>query len=103
MKNKKKFVDEHNKTEDHTEKMNQYCVLTDEDTRVDFIKKHRDEYVAHMKEMKIKISDERKDSIRDRLAEMKAFKTELRERISDMTDEEKQHLREDFIEKAKDM
>jgi len=65
MKNKKKFVDERDKTEDHTEKMNQYYVLTDEYTRVDFIKKHRDEYVAHMKEMKIIISDERKDSIRD--------------------------------------
>lgn len=188
---KKMFVDEHDKTEDHVEKMNQYCALTDEIDRMDFIKEHRDEYVAHMKgqmmdkihdfdemsdmaetrmsdvakdklrenkvkmseksdrlkamiidkrdisdekqdeirtkyiekhgdlnkkkselkmkfnehmkEMRIKISDERKASIHDRLAEMKAFKAELRERTSDMTDEEKQQLREDFIEKAKDI
>ena len=188
---KKKFVDEHDKIADHAENMNQYCVLADEAAKVDFIKKHRDEYIAHMKdqmmdkrhdfdkmsdmakyrmsdvakdklyenkvkmseksdrlkamimdkrdisdekqdeirmkylekhvdldkkkselkmkfneymkEMKIKISDERKASIHDRLAEMKAFKTELREHASDMTNEEKQQLREDFIEKAKDM
>jgi len=227
---KKIFVAEHDKAEDHVEKMNHYCVLTDETDRMDFIKEHRDEYIAHMKdqmmdkmsdhldydgfcaltdaelatktfdadfveraskwcemtpderddykekhhdemydkvhdkimdkvrekisdksdhlkamimdkrdisderrdeirmkyiekhgdldekkselkmkfkehmkEMRIKISDERKASIHDRLAEMKAFKAELRERASDMTDEEKQQLREDFIEKAKDM
>jgi len=57
----------------------------------------------HMKEMRIKISDEKKASIHDRLLEMKAFKAELRERASDMTDEEKQQLRENFIEKAKEM
>jgi len=57
----------------------------------------------HMKSMKIKISDERKSEIKNRLAEMKAFKAELRERSSDMTDEEKQQLREEFIDKAKDM
>jgi len=219
---KKIFVKEHDKAEDHVEKMNQYCELTDETKRMDFIKEHIDEYFVHMKdrminkmsdhmdydrfcnltdaelatstfdvkfvemaskwcemtpderddymeehhdemedkirekisdksahlkamimdkrdisderrdeirmkyiekhgdldekkselkmkfkehmkEMRIKISDERKASIHDRLAEMKAFKAELRERASDMTDEEKQQLREDFIEKAKDM
>ncbi len=57
----------------------------------------------HMKSMKHKISDERKSDIHDRLAEMKAFKAELREKSSEMTDEEKQQLREEFIEKAKDM
>ncbi|MFQ5496681.1 MAG: ABC transporter substrate-binding protein [Nitrosopumilus sp.] len=57
----------------------------------------------HMKAMKIKMSDERRSEIHDRLADMKAFKAELRERASDMTDEEKQQLREEFIEKAKDM
>ena len=233
---KRAFVAEHDKAEDHVEKMNQYCVLTDETDRMNFIKEHRDEYIAqmdkqmmdnmsdhmdydqlctlsetdraseitdvakldrisawcqmtpderedylkehhddkihdfdgmsdmakdklhenkikmsdksdrlkamimdkrdisderqdeirmkyiekhgdldekksalkmkfkeYMKEMRVKISDERKASIHDRLAEMKAFKAELRERASDMTDEEKQQLREDFIEKAKDM
>ena len=53
--------------------------------------------------MKHKISDERKSDIHDRLAEMKAFMAELRERSSELTDEEKQQFREDFIEKAKDM
>ena len=57
----------------------------------------------HMKAMKIKMSDERRSEIHDRLADMKAFKAELRERASDMTDDEKQQLREKFIEKAKDM
>ena len=57
----------------------------------------------HMKTMKHKISDERKSDIHDRLAEMKAFKAELRERSSDLTDEEKQQFRENFIEKAKDV
>jgi len=57
----------------------------------------------HMKSMKIKISDERKSEIKDRLAEMKAFKAELRQRASEMTDEEKQQLREEFIDKARDM
>ncbi|MEK0320457.1 MAG: ABC transporter substrate-binding protein, partial [Nitrosopumilus sp.] len=33
----------------------------------------------------------------------KAFKADLRERASDMTDEEKQELRAEFIEKAKDI
>jgi hypothetical protein len=34
---------------------------------------------------------------------MKAFKAELREKSSELTDEQKQQLREEFIEKAKDM
>ena len=53
----------------------------------------------HLKMM----SDERKSEIHDRLMEMKAFKKELRDRDSDLSDEEKQQLRADFIEKAKDM
>jgi hypothetical protein len=57
----------------------------------------------HMRTMKIEMSDERKSSIHDRVAEMKAFKADLRERSSELTDEEKQQLREEFIEKAKDM
>ena len=57
----------------------------------------------HMRTMKIEMSDERKSSIHDRVAEMKAFKVDLRERSSELTDEEKQQLREEFIEKAKDM
>ncbi|MEK0368987.1 MAG: ABC transporter substrate-binding protein, partial [Nitrosopumilus sp.] len=47
--------------------------------------------------------DERKTAIQDRVAEMKAFKIDLRERSSELSDEEKQELRADFIDKAKDM
>ncbi len=232
---KKAFVEEHDKAEDHVDKMNKYCTL-DEDGRIDFIEEHKDEYKAHMKKqmhdkydhldyerlcslssdelaleitdaskldrisnwcemtpeeredykrehhdnkmhdfdgmsdkakhhmsdvakaklsenserlksmimdkrdisderrdeirmkyeekhgdlderklklkmkfenhmstMKIKMSDERKSLIHDRVSEMKAFKAELRERASDMTDEEKQQLREEFIDKAKEI
>jgi len=53
--------------------------------------------------MKIEMSDERKSEIKDRVAEMKAFKMELRERSSELSDEEKQELRAEFIEKAKDI
>jgi len=61
------------------------------------------EYKKHMLKMKFKMSDERKSDVHDRVYEMKAFKADLRERSSELTDEEKQQLREEFIEKAKDM
>jgi hypothetical protein len=57
----------------------------------------------HMATIKIEISEERKSAIQDRVAEMKAFKMELRENSSVLTDEEKQELRAEFIEKAKDI
>ena len=60
-------------------------------------------FQEHMSSKTIKISDEHKSAIHDRVAEMKAFKTELRERSANMTDEEKQQLREEFIEKAKEI
>ncbi len=56
----------------------------------------------HMAKIEIKITDERKSVIHDRVAEMKAFKVELRE-SSELTDEEKQVLRAEFIERAKDL
>ena len=85
-----------------------------EEIKMKYIEKHGDlseekkselktKFKDHMKTMKHKISDERKSDIHDRLAEMKAFKAELRERSSELTDEEKQQLREEFVEKAKDM
>ena len=85
-----------------------------DEIKMKYIEKHGDltdkkkselkmKFKDHMKHMKHNLSDERKSEIHDRLAEMKAFKAELRERSSDMTDEEKQELREEFIEKAKDM
>jgi len=57
----------------------------------------------HMALMNIEMSDERKSAIHDRVAEIKAFKADLRERSSELSDEEKQELRAEFIEKAKDM
>ena len=55
----------------------------------------------HMSSMSGKLTDEQKADIKARHAEMKALKAELRE--STLTDEEKQELRAEFIEKAKDM
>ena len=75
-----------------------YGELTDE--RKSELKMKFKEYMVSKR---INMSDERKSEIHDRIAEMKAFKAELRERASNMTDEEKQELREEFIEKAKDM
>jgi len=60
-------------------------------------------YKDHMLKMKFKMSDERKSDVHDRLAEMKAYKAELREKSSELSEPEKQQLREEFIEKAKDM
>ena len=57
----------------------------------------------HMAEMKIKMSEERKSAILDRVAEMKEFKMEMRENTSNLTDEEKQELRAEFVEKAKEI
>lgn len=57
----------------------------------------------HMKMMKPHMTDERKAEIHDRLAEMRTFKAELRDKSSDLTDEQKQELRAEFIEKAKDL
>ncbi|HEY5735807.1 MAG TPA: ABC transporter substrate-binding protein [Nitrosopumilus sp.] len=84
-----------------------------EEIRMKYEEKHGDlderkselkmKFKNHMTSMKINMSDERKSTIHDRVAEMKAFKSELRERSSELTDEEKQQLREEFIEKAKDM
>ncbi len=60
-------------------------------------------YKKHMSSVKSSMSDERRLMIHDRIAEMKAFKADLRANSADMTDKQKQELREEFIEKAKDM
>ena len=57
----------------------------------------------HMSSMQSKLTDEQKADIKARHAEMKALKSELREKSSTLTDEEKQELRAEFIEKAKSM
>ena len=85
-----------------------------EEIKMKYIEKHGEltderkselkmKFKEHMASKRINISDERKSEIQDRIAEMKVFKAELRERASGMTDEEKQELREEFLEKAKDM
>jgi len=60
-------------------------------------------YKKHMSNQMASMSDERRSMIHDRIAEMKAFKADLRENSAEMTDEQKQELREEFIEKAQDM
>jgi len=60
-------------------------------------------YKKHMSNQMASMSDERRSMIHDRIAEMKAFKADLRENSADMTDEQKQELRTEFIEKAQDM
>jgi hypothetical protein len=57
----------------------------------------------HASAMLGKLSDEQKADIKARHAEMKTLKAELLEKSSTLTDEEKQELRAQFIEKAKDM
>jgi len=63
----------------------------------------KENYKKHMSSVKSNMSDERRSMIHDRIAEMKAFKADLRANSADMTDKQKQELREEFIEKAKDM
>ncbi|MDH5658938.1 MAG: hypothetical protein OEY17_06320, partial [Nitrosopumilus sp.] len=105
----------HDKDHDKTMMMDKHDILDaiQNEIRMKYVEKYGDldkkkselkiKFNEHMKEMKNKISDERKSSIHHRLAEMKAFKAELREHASDMTYEEKQQLRENFIEKVKEM
>jgi len=57
----------------------------------------------HMATMKIQMSLEHRSAILDRVTEMKAFKIDLRERSSELSDKERQELRAEFIEKAKDI
>ena len=57
----------------------------------------------HMAQMKFEISDERKTAILDRVAEMKSFKAEMRQNTSELTDDQKQELRAEFIEQAKEI
>jgi hypothetical protein len=96
--------------------INKYDVSDErlDEIKMKYIEKHGDltdekrfelkmKFENYMSSIKSKMSDERKSAIHDRLLDMKAFKSELRERSSEMTDEEKQQLRADFIEKAKDM
>ena len=61
------------------------------------------ELKSEMKSRFSEISDERKSEIKERHKEMMAFKEELRLKSDTLTVEEKQELRAQFIEQAKDM
>ena len=93
------------------EKISKWCTMTPEE-REEYKKKHHDsenkmkksDMSTRLKEMimdKRNMSDEHKFAIHERVAQMKAFKEELRDKSSELTNEEKQQLREEFIEKAK--
>ena len=63
----------------------------------------REKIQEHISKNKIRMSDEHKSAIHERVAEMKAFKEDLRNMSSELTNEEKQQLREEFIENAKNI
>ncbi len=91
-------ISDEKRTEIKAKYMEKYGDLTDEKKSELKMK-----FAKHLKSMKHNFSDEHKSDIQDRIAEMKAFKAELREKASEMTAEEKQELRSEFIEKAKDI
>jgi len=79
--------------------------LTDEQ-RKELHDKIRDKYTDHFK-MKFKakhdsLSDQQKDDLLARIAEMRAYKAELRDRYQDMTDDEREQFKTNFREKAHD-
>ncbi len=76
---KKAFVAEHEKAEDHVDKMNRFCALIDEDSRKDFIMEHKGEYMAHMK-----------DKSGDKMHDKKMTKNHMDyDRLCDMTDSDR--------------
>jgi len=79
--------------------------LTDEQ-RKELYDKIKDKYADHF-EMKFKakhdaLSEQQKDDLLARIAEMKTYNAELRDRYSDMTDDERKQFKTDFREKAHD-
>jgi len=79
--------------------------LTDEQ-RKGLHDKIKVKYTDHFK-MKFKakhdaLSDQQKDDLLARIAEMRAHKAELRDRSQDMTDDERKQFKTDFREKAHD-
>ena len=94
----KRDISDEKRAEIKAKYMEKYGELSDEQ-KSDLKKKFK----HHMASKKVSMSEDMRSSIHERLAEMKAFKAELRENASELTDEEKQELREEFIEKAKDM
>ena len=60
-------------------------------------------YKDHLSSIKQNITDEQRSAIHERLTEMKTFKAQLKENASKLTNEEKQNLRAEFIDKAKEL
>jgi len=99
---KEMIMEKHNIVDDRLDEIR----MKYEEKHGDFEEKKTElkmKFKNHMALMKIEMSEERKTAIQDRVAEMKAFKIDFRERSSELTDEEKQELRAEFIEKAKDI
>jgi hypothetical protein len=93
---KRAFIAEHDKAEDHVEKMNEYCSL-DEDARMDFMKEHRDEYKANMKDkMHDKMTD-KKHMDYEKLCEMSST-----DRAAEIDDSEKLDRISDWCEMSTD-
>ena len=83
-----------------------YDNLTDEQ-RNSLHDKIKDKYTDYFK-MKFKakydsLTDETKTDLLKRHEEMKAYKAELRDKYHEMSDTEKEQLRADFLNKAKDL
>jgi len=107
---KRAFVAEHDKAEDHVEKMNRYCSLDGEDAREDFIRDHIEEYKDHMKDkVHDKISDhmdyDRYCSMAssDRLSEITdVAKLDRISKWCDMTPEERDEYKREHHDEMKD-
>ena len=98
---KEMIMDKRSMSDERTDKIKmkyieKYGTMTDEK-----ISELREKIQQHISKSKIRMSDEHKAAIHERVAEMKAFKEEIRDKSSELTNKEKQQLREEFIEKAK--
>jgi hypothetical protein len=80
---KKAFVAEHDKAEDHVDKMNRFCALTDEDSRMDFIMEHKGEYMKHMKD---KVGDKMHDKMTNHMDYDRLCDMEDSDRANEITD-----------------
>jgi len=118
-------LEDYNKSEDHLVTMEEYCAL-DESERDAFIEEHkddmRDRISDHKDDMKDQISDhkdsmssdrkshmvlrastltdEQKDGVKAMHAELRDFKHSLRDKS--ISDDDKQEIRNQFMEKAKE-
>ena len=109
---KRAFIAENDKAEDHVEKMNRYCTL-DESDRVNFLEEHKDEYMKHMKAKMHDKMTYKKHMDYDRLCELEPSDlaaeiddSEKLDRISDwceMTPDEREDYKMKHHDKVKDL